>query len=145
VGARPGSGAAHEEELESTWGDVATTYGGDALPPRTGVLGHSPREPAGSELRLAPLGVVARDQRWEKKRSFLEPSHPGHWDLDAAEEEVHRVFTETHQALHAVWAAPCIANSSYSRVVRACVAPLNLEGLGAGSSPKLPALGQVSV
>jgi hypothetical protein len=115
------------------------------LPPCTGVLGHSPREPAGSKLRLALLGIAARDQRWEKKRSFSEPSHPGHWDLDAAEEEVRRVFTETHQALHAMWAAPCIANSSYSRVVRARVAPLNLEGLVVGSSPKLPAPGQVSV
>jgi hypothetical protein len=110
VGARPGRGAycglpgrapwgrgnclAAQEAREGTrehMGDAATTYGGDALPPRPGALGHSPREPVGSELPPALLGVVARDQRWEKKRSSPEPSRRGHWDLDAVKEEIRRV------------------------------------------------------
>jgi hypothetical protein len=60
------------------------------------------------------------------------------------EEKIHRVFTETRQALHATWAVPSIANACYPMVVRTCVALLNLEGPGAGSSPELPALGQAS-
>jgi hypothetical protein len=49
----PGRGA--REHL----GDVATTYGGDVLPPHHIALRHSPREPAGSDLPPAPLGVTA--------------------------------------------------------------------------------------
>jgi hypothetical protein len=55
------------------------------------------------------------------------------------------VFVETRQALHSMWVVPCIANSSYPMAVWTPVAPLNLEGPGAGGSPDLPALGQVSV
>jgi hypothetical protein len=54
------------------------------------------------------------------------------------------VFTATRQALHAMWAVPCITNARYPRAVQTCMAPLDLEGPGAGSSPELPALGQVS-
>jgi hypothetical protein len=38
---------------------------------------------------------MGQGQRWERKRSFLEPSRPGHWDLNAVEAEIRQVFTET--------------------------------------------------
>jgi hypothetical protein len=123
-------------------GDVATTNGGDALPPCPGELGHSHTRLAGPELPSAPLSTVGQGQHWERKSSFPEPSQPGHWDLDIVEADIHQVFIETHQVLHAMWVAPYIANAGYPRAVRTRMAPLNLEGLGAGSSPKLPAPGQ---
>jgi hypothetical protein len=49
---------------------------------------------------------------------------------------------ETHQKLRALWAVPCIVNAGYPRAVQTRMAPLCLEGPGAGSSNELPALGQ---
>jgi hypothetical protein len=51
---------------------------------------------------------------------------------------------ETRQALHAIGVVPYIATPSYPRAVRTRVAPLDLGELGAGGSPELPGLGQVS-
>jgi hypothetical protein len=122
--------------------DVTIANSGDALPPRPGEFGHSPRRLTGPSPPLAPLSTMGQGQHWERKSSFPEPSRPGHWDLNAAKAEIRWVFTETRQVLHAVWAAPCIVNAGYPRTVQTRVAPLNLEGPGARSSPKLPALGQ---
>jgi hypothetical protein len=54
------------------------------------------------------------------------------------------VFTETRQALHSMWAVPCITNTRYPRAMWTLVTPINLDGLGSGSSPELPASGQVT-
>jgi hypothetical protein len=104
-------------EAREYLGDAATTYGGDALPPCPGAVGHSPKEPAEAEPRIASLDGAARDLCWVRKHSLPEPSHPDHWDLNTAEEEIHRVFTKTYGALHAMWVVPCIAGPSYPRAV----------------------------
>jgi hypothetical protein len=121
-------------------GDVARANSGEALPPRPGKVGHFPRRLAGPPPSSAPLSAVGQGQCWERKRSSPEPSWPGHWDLDAMEAEIRRVFMETRQVLHAVWAMPCIVNAGYPRAVRTRVAPLCLEGPGARSSNELPAV-----
>jgi hypothetical protein len=125
-------------------GDVATTNGGDLLLPRPGEVGHSTRKLAGPILPVAPLSTAGQGQHWERKRSFPEPSRPGHWDFYTAEAEICWVFRETRQALHTMWAVPYIANACYPRAVQTRVVPLTLEGPGAGSPPELPALGQAS-
>jgi hypothetical protein len=135
-----GPGRRAEEHL----GDAATTNCGDALLPRPGEFGHSPRKLAGPIPPLALLSTAGQGHRWERKRSFPEPSRPGHLDLDAVEAEIRRVFSETRQKLHTLLAVPCIANTGYPRAVRTHVAPINLKGPGAGSSPELPALRQAS-
>jgi hypothetical protein len=119
-----------------------TANDGDALPPRPGEFGHSPRRLVGPSPPSAPLSTAGQGQCWERKHSFPEPSRPAHWVLDAVEADIRWVFTETRQNLHTVWAVPCIVNAGHPRAVRTCVAPLNLEGPGAGSSPELPAPGQ---
>jgi hypothetical protein len=62
---------AQEEESEDTWGDVVTTNGGDASPPRPGEFGHSPRRLAGPSPPPAPLSIAGQGQCWERKRSSL--------------------------------------------------------------------------
>jgi hypothetical protein len=123
-------------------GDVATTNGGDALPPRPGEVGRFPRRLTGPPPGSAPLSTVGQGQRWERKRCSPKPSQLEHWDFDAAEAEICRIFAETRQKLHTLWAVPCIINASYPRVVRTRVATLCLEGPGAGSSNELTAPGQ---
>jgi hypothetical protein len=113
-----------------------TTYGGDALPPCPVAIGHSPGEPAEAELRPAPLEGAARDLGWAKKHSSLEPFGPDHWDFDAAEEQIRRVFTETYNTLHAMWAVPCITTLSYPRAVQTRMAPLDLEEPKDGGFPE---------
>jgi hypothetical protein len=105
---------------------------------------HSHRKLAGPISPSALLSTTGQGQRWERKHSFPKPSCPGHWDLDAVEAEICRVFTKTRQKLHAMWVVPCIANVRYPRAVQTGVAPINLEGPGPRSSPELPALGQAS-
>jgi hypothetical protein len=123
-------------------GDVATANSGDASPPRPGEFGHSPRRLVEPLPPSAPLSIAGQGQRWERKSSSPEPSRPGHWDLDTAEADIRRVLTETRQVLHTISTTPCIVNMGYPRAVWTRVAPLCLEGLGAGSSLELPALGQ---
>jgi hypothetical protein len=109
------------------------------LPPRPSEVGHFPIRLAGPPPPSAPLSNAGQGQRWEWKHSSLEPSRPGHWDFDAAEAEIGWIFMETCQKLRALWAVPCIVNASYPRAVRTRMAPLCLEGPGAGSSNELPA------
>jgi hypothetical protein len=123
-------------------GDVATANSGDALPPHTGEVGHFPRRLAGPPPSSAPLSDAGQGQRWEQKRSSPKPSRPGHWDFDAAEAEIARIFTETSQKRRALLEVPCIINAGYPRALRTCVAHLCLEGPGAGSTDELPAPGQ---
>jgi hypothetical protein len=83
MGAQLGRGAHHNLPRRAPWGrgdclavagglgrragerlgDVATTYGGDALPPRPSALGHSTRGLTGPEFPSAPFGVAAQGQR----------------------------------------------------------------------------------
>jgi hypothetical protein len=99
----------------------------------------------GPELPSALLGVAARGERWEKKCSLPEPSCPGHYDYDAAEAEICRVFMETCQALHTMCTLPSITNARYPKAMWTHVVPLALEGPGARRSLELPTPGQVSV
>jgi hypothetical protein len=55
------------------------------------------------------------------------------------------VFTVTRQALHAMWAVPCIANACYPMAAQTRVVSLSLEGSGARSTHELSALGQVAL
>jgi hypothetical protein len=127
---------------KTPWGDVAAANGGDALPPRPGEVRHFPIRLTGPPPPSDPLSNAGQGQHWEWKRSSLEPSQPGHWDFDAAEAEIGRIFAKTCQKLRALWAVPCIVNAGYPRAVRTRMAPLCLEGPGAGSSNELLAPGR---